>query len=439
MLLWLISCAPDGAPPAGTPAPAPAPWHWIGADDRAVIHRGVNLNNAAKNTGYDHGLTPEELALLPANGITLVRFLVFWEAIEPTDGALDGVAYDDAYLARVREQVIELSGLGLEVVLDLHQDVYGQGFGFTGFPRWTCSEEAYADFELNTESWFLNYLDPNVVGCFDAFWASAELQGRYAAMAARLVEEVADLDAVVGLDVINEPYWGTLDPAEHDEQVLPAFYAEVLHQVRAVHPTLRLWLAPSVAANITGEPLLDLSGLGDPYLGVAPHFYPHYAELGTGWDGTFDEESRVLGDLLEHAEAQEVPLFLGEYGIFSAFGNEDDYVRAVMAVIEGAGGSSAWWSYDRGSGVLESDGGPGWLLPVYAEPWPHRIPGRLEGWVDGTLSFSLAGAGEVEWVAPEGCAVAVEGGAAVGERWSEGRLVVSVEAEGLVEMRLDCG
>ena len=93
MLLWLLAvvapgCAPDSAP-SDDLSPTPDPWHWIDADGRAVIHRGVNLNNSAKDAGYDHGLTPEEVALLPANGITLVRFLVFWEAIEPTDGAFD--------------------------------------------------------------------------------------------------------------------------------------------------------------------------------------------------------------------------------------------------------------------------------------------------------------------------------------------------------------
>ncbi|MBW1877821.1 MAG: cellulase family glycosylhydrolase [Deltaproteobacteria bacterium] len=432
LLMLIIGCpGPADAPET----PEPYAWHWVQADGRMVVHRGVNLNNHAKRRPeHHHGLDPTELALLPANGITLVRFLVFWEAMEPEEGI-----YDETYLAQVRADLLEVEALGLEVIVDVHQDVYGEGFGFTGFPTWTCSQEAYDAFVRSEGYWFLNYSDPNVVGCFDAFWASADLQDAYAAMTARLVAEVVDIPAVVGLDVMNEPFWGSLDAIEHDEVALPAFYARVVEAVRAEAPTLRIFLEPSLAASITAESRLDLSGLAGP-LGFAPHFYPPYAELGTGWDGTFAAEAGALGGLSAHARTQGVPLFLGEFGIFSAIGNEDGYVREVRAAVETDGGSVAYWSFDHGSNLLTQEGEAGWLLPVFGEIWPHRIPGRLEGLEDQAVRFTLYGEGEVEWMAPfaTGCAAEAEGAEVVATVRDGTRVQVGVVGDGLVRLALRC-
>ena len=46
----------------------------------------------------------------------------------------------------------------------MHQDVYGEGFGFDGAPRWTCDAARYAAFVPRTP-WFLSTLDPNVMAC----------------------------------------------------------------------------------------------------------------------------------------------------------------------------------------------------------------------------------------------------------------------------------
>ena len=430
-----VACRMPAEPPPPEP-PTPEPWHWVGADGRTVIHRGVNLNNAAKDTpDHNHDLTPADLALLPAHGFTLVRLLVFWEAIEPTEGS-----YDDAYLAQVRADVEALEALDLEVVLDLHQDVYGEGFGFTGFPRWTCDEAAYAAFTPETGLWFLNYFDPNVIGCFDAFWGSEPLQDAYAAMVARLAAEVADLDAVVGIDVMNEPFYGSTTWLEHDEQVLPAFYNRVAAAVRAEHPTVRLFLAPSVAANVFAMPALDLSGIDDPHLAVTPHFYPPYAELGTGFDGDFSEEAANLGRLAAHARDQGVPFLLGEFGIFSSTGTEPDFIGSVLASVEAEGGSSAYWSYDRGSGLLEGEGEAGWLLDTWSGPWAHRIPGRLVASEGASVEFELVGEGMIDFVVPAGtdCSASVDPGVLLSEEMADNRLVLHVEGEGAVRAAVSC-
>ncbi|MBT3220068.1 MAG: cellulase family glycosylhydrolase [Proteobacteria bacterium] len=398
-LFCLFACSSDEGQQTPAQEISPEPWHWLD-DGRVVIHRGVNLNSHAKSAsgGYHHGIDEPSLALLSSNGFTLVRYLVFWEALEPEDGV-----FDEAYIDQVRADLLQLQSLNLDVVIDFHQDVWGEGFGATGFPRWTCDEERYANFEGSDSYWFMAYTDDSVIACFDEFWASQTLQERYAQMAAHLVESLADIDNFVGLDVINEPYWGSMDVEAHDLVVLPAFYELVADEVRAVHPTLRLWLAPSVSNNLHTNPRLDISAVGDEYLGFTPHFYPIYAELATGFDGDFVFEEEALARMLDLAQEAEVPTLLGEFGIFSSQGNEGDYVRHVLKVMEARGASTAWWSYDHGSNVLNGDGTAGWLMEAFADPWAHRVPGRFIDSSTGSVEFVFEGKGELVFVAPDGC------------------------------------
>src|SRR5439155_1284382 len=62
---------------------------------------------------------------------------------------------------------------GLSVILDMHEDVYGEGFGFDGAPRWTCDEARYAAFVPRTP-WYLSSVDENVQSCVDHFYTDRE-------------------------------------------------------------------------------------------------------------------------------------------------------------------------------------------------------------------------------------------------------------------------
>src|SRR6202008_2283181 len=97
-------------------------------------------------------------------GMNSLRFVMTWAAVEPQPGA-----YNDAYLDGVVERMRWAHDAGIHVVLDMHQDIYGEGFGFDGAPRWTCDEARYAAF-MPVEPWFLNAVDPNVTACVDEFY-----------------------------------------------------------------------------------------------------------------------------------------------------------------------------------------------------------------------------------------------------------------------------
>jgi len=78
-----------------------------------------------------------------------IRFLMTWAAIEPQKGV-----YDDAYLDAVATRIEWAKAANLLVVLDMHDDVYGEGFvkgGGDGAPMWTCDASNYASFRAGRE------------------------------------------------------------------------------------------------------------------------------------------------------------------------------------------------------------------------------------------------------------------------------------------------
>jgi endoglycosylceramidase len=132
---------------------------------RAVILRGMNVG--AKHTPWFDFQGPADFARIRNDwGMNAVRLLVIWAAIEPQEGV-----YDDKYLDALADRVKWASDANLAVILDMHQDVFGEGFaigGGDGAPLWTCDASHYTKF-VPTTPWFINDLNAEVLACYDAF------------------------------------------------------------------------------------------------------------------------------------------------------------------------------------------------------------------------------------------------------------------------------
>ncbi len=126
-------------------------------EGRAIILRGVNLGGSSKVPAKPDGAThhregffdyrrvsfvgrpfpleeaDEHFSRLRHWGLTTLRFLITWEAIEH---AGPGV-YDDAYLDYVEEVVRKAGEHGLLLFIDPHQDVWSRFSGGDGAPGWT--------------------------------------------------------------------------------------------------------------------------------------------------------------------------------------------------------------------------------------------------------------------------------------------------------------
>ncbi|TFK69843.1 glycoside hydrolase [Pluteus cervinus] len=127
--------------------------HFVDEYGRVCGLRGVNLSGACKTpANHDDNTFPENpesvtfvgrpfpldqahehFSRLRRWGLTFIRFLVTWEAIEHAGPGI----YDKEYLAYVRELLSLLPRYGMTAFISVHQDVWSRYSGGSGAPAWT--------------------------------------------------------------------------------------------------------------------------------------------------------------------------------------------------------------------------------------------------------------------------------------------------------------
>lgn len=345
-------------------------------EGRVLVMRGVNLAGAHKHAPYTDAFTPDDYARLHAWGFRSLRFLTTWAAIEPAPGE-----YNDAYLDWVAERMQWARDAGLTVVLDMHQDVFGEGFGFDGAPRWTCPESYYAAFVPN-DNWILNYGDSNVLACYDLLWSDSSLQAAFAAAWGHVAARLATEPAIIGIDPMNEPHWGTQPVPSFEVDTLQPLYMRVVDAVRAHAPAWLVFAEPSASRNL-GLPSrlapFDIEGVI-----YAPHMYDATAEL----SGEFDDSRRekllsTAMDLRVDADRLGLPLWIGEYGGIGTSPQIGAYMDAAYDGAAAAFGSTMYWAFDRGGGYAMLDDAGNEVTPLIdaiVRPYPERIAGTPIAW-----------------------------------------------------------
>jgi len=361
---------------AGCGKAAPG-WHVAGGflrapDGRAVILRGVNLSGTQKNAPYLDDKTADDYTRVRADwGMNAIRFVMTWSAVEPDEGR-----YDDAYLDAVAARMQWADAAGLAVVLDMHEDVYGEGFGFDGAPRWTCDQGRYDAF-VPQMPWFVNTLDPNVEACVDGFYTRADLQQRFAAAWRHVAERLAKSPAIVGFDVLNEPEWGSYSIFDFEQDRLTPMYRAVVTAVRAAAPGWVAFLEPSSSRNAG-----IATGLTAPFdfadVMYAPHSYDQAAEGGGGFDPShrqqiLDNVAKLAGE----ARALDAGLWIGEYGGMASAPGIVEYMTAQYDAAGAVAGGTMYWAYDAGGyGLVTADGSETPLLvDTVVRPYPDKVAG----------------------------------------------------------------
>lgn len=353
-----------------------------------MILRGANVSGRHKYAPYFDFHEPADFERMREEwGMNSVRFLILWAAIEPEEGV-----YDDAYLDAVAERMQWLADAGLLVVLDMHQDLYGEGFGGDGAPLWTCDQAHYDAYEP-TEPWFANYANEHVVACYDGFWSSESLLAHYEEAWRRVAERLADSPAVIGVDPMNEPFWGSTAPSTFEQQDLGALYERVIAAVRESAPHWVAFLEPSASRNLGISTSLEPFSFSD--IVYSPHSYDSLAEGGEGFD---DERRDALVSnyslFRQEADWLDAALWIGEYG---GIASDPGIVEYMDAQYDGAGGVSAgtcYWTYTKsdGYGMLDADGNDKpELLDTLVRPYPARVAGTpiSYGFDESTRTFTL--------------------------------------------------
>lgn len=377
--------ARDSAVDAGPDYPLPPPgpgFHRDGAhirDDqgRVVFLHGANVSNSAKGAKLPwHG--PEDLEALAAEGLNSVRLLIFWAALMPEDGVLD-----QEYIADVVERIGWARDAGLLVVLDMHQDLYGPGFhgGWDGAPRWTCDEALYESYEPRSP-WWMNYTAPEMKECFDRFYADDELFAKFVDAWGAMATAVADDPTVVGFDILNEPAWGSMDPA--------LFVPEVWQARQEQTATTLLGAAPAKLVFFEGVTILGTLGVpdafvvpADPRIAFGPHYYHPSVHEGADYDDAMAPGIlKALDGIGASAERLGgVPVWLGEFGGPTQLESFLAYLDLLMSQMAERGWSWAYWSDDKAAGgfSLRDEAGVPKHGPIVrlGHPYARRIPGDV--------------------------------------------------------------
>ncbi|MBW1762425.1 MAG: cellulase family glycosylhydrolase, partial [Deltaproteobacteria bacterium] len=142
----------------GNQEPVEEGTYFIRDDDgRVVILRGMNIMSSSK--GHPErlpDLAEEDVERYARQwGFNVVRYLIFWDAVEPSPGE-----YDTAYFDKTEERLDWFAANGVHVILDMHQDVYAARFCCDGAPEWAIEDDDLP-FEQHPV-WSFNYFAPAV-------------------------------------------------------------------------------------------------------------------------------------------------------------------------------------------------------------------------------------------------------------------------------------
>lgn len=317
---------------------------------RALILHGVNEDGCVK--AHHLPCNGREMVEKEAEvGFNFVRYLTQWRSIEPEQGV-----YDEAYLDAVEERLDWYYENGIHVMIDMHVDLYGPAVGGNGHPEWaTVSDGGRLPFDTG-RMWWLNYLSGAVSEAYGNFWdyegEHAWLQDAYYRMWQKLASRFRNHPAVLGYDLMNEPYDNLSFGSHFETQELAPFYQRLINAIRDVDPDTWIMYQPRILATDWGYgsylPPLDDPRDGESRLVYAPHLYPFFSH-----EGSYDKlglarrhDIRVMYQWSEERagkiDEHRVPLLIGEFGMAGKpFSQEMIEFTTNMADAMGAGW--AWW------------------------------------------------------------------------------------------------
>ena len=252
---------------------------WItDARGRVLILHGTNMvYKLAPYYPSGIGFGPSDAAFLRSIGFNAVRVGVIWKGLEPKPGV-----FDAKYVAQIKATVKMLARYGIVSLLDFHQDMLNELFQGEGFPDWAIQDGGLPNPKLGFSN---NYLaNPALEHALDQFFDNAAgpggvgLQQYYAGAWADVAKAFKSVKSVLGYEIINEPFPGTLweqcvvlSGCPLFDARLLAFYNRVDAAIRRVDQRTLVWYEPNVIFN--DGPNTALGPLNDPNAGFAFHDY----------------------------------------------------------------------------------------------------------------------------------------------------------------------
>jgi endoglycosylceramidase len=200
---------------------------FVDAAGRQVVLHGINVGEKSKARNYLSWHGPEQFAAMREWGFNCIRLLIIWDGLEPEPGR-----YDDNYLSGVDKRIAWAKQNGIYVLLDMHQDLYSAKFGADGAPLWATLDDGKPHVSKGGV-WSNAYFTSKAVQtAFDNFWANKAgpdgvgIQDRFALAWQHVAKRYADEPAVLGYDILNEPFIGS--QAVEARRLMTARFAQLI-------------------------------------------------------------------------------------------------------------------------------------------------------------------------------------------------------------------
>ncbi|MBK8251732.1 MAG: cellulase family glycosylhydrolase [Polyangiaceae bacterium] len=345
---------------------------------RAVILRGVNVAGNSKVPPFTGAFEPGIFAPLGQWGINVVRLLFTWEAYEPEPGQVN-----NDYLAQYKKAALDAWGSGLHVIVDFHQDAYSryliEGCG-DGAPKWALPPDiapATPDNGPACKNWGIKMQNnADMLMSWSAFHGDTYgAKTAYLNMVEAVSTTLADVDGVIGFDIMNEP-WG-----DEATEIGP-FYEEAAARIRKAQPDAIVFVSPHALTSSGKQSTLVKPSFDN--IAYSPHFYDASVVLFGSWSGVLPDAP--FANMEQIAADWNVPLFLGEYGAPGESENGHEYMNAILERLNAGVYSGAQWVYTPSWTEEKKDGwntedfsivnDEGALRPNFVErPAPQKVSG----------------------------------------------------------------
>jgi len=347
----------------------PGEWRFIKDDQgRSLVLRGVNASGSAKSDPQrmPNLIKDDVLRLSKDWGFNVARFLILWDYAEQEPGV-----YNQEYFNLIEDRLDWFQEAGILVFLDMHQDLYSQQTCGDGAPPWAVITDGLP-FTCQTP-WAFTYFQEGVTRAFDNFWNYSgphpELQDHYIALWATIAERFKDHPAIIGYDIINEPFpgsdWDAIELAGKDNPNGPSktfdqtkiqpFYQRVINAIREKDTEHWIFFEPRYGTPAEGRTSY-IGRMNDPRPGESRIVYsPHLYSLTIEAGATYDPISNTIVSDWEETRVKELktlqyPLLVGEWGIQKGLENGPLFLRHVLDMYDRQMAGHTYWDYSPTGG-----------------------------------------------------------------------------------------
>ena len=256
-ILLLSSCGGDGLKKAES---GKASSGFVTVDgnlfrdqhQRELLLNGINLIIKDAERGYLCGMSEEEFKQIRDWGFNVIRLGMIWDGLEPEPGK-----YSESQFQCLDERIRWAKENGLYVILDMHQDLYSRQFS-DGAPEWATLTDDQPHY--TGAVWSDSYLiSPAVQTAFDNFWNNTAasdgvgIQDHYANLWKYIAERYAGEAAVIGYDLMNEPFIGT-EASQFFPAMVGAYMGIFAEEIQAAgmepQELMEMWGHPEGRATI---------------------------------------------------------------------------------------------------------------------------------------------------------------------------------------------